>query len=84
MCIYTVCIKCPARRPFRFDDRVRLQYLLHDTPNREEWKAAARKFAVVQFIKRELSQCQDTHREEACGHKNGQGRQGWCAHLHPA
>ena len=48
--LYSV-YKMPGSPSVPLDDRVRLHYLLHDTPNREEWKAAARKFAVVQFIK---------------------------------
>lgn len=34
----------PDSPAFRVDERVRIRYLLDETPNREEWKAAVRDF----------------------------------------
>ena len=48
--LYSV-YKMPGSPSFPLDNRVRLQYLLYDTPNREEWKAAAGRLAVVRFLR---------------------------------
>lgn len=43
--------KMPGSPAYPLDERVRVRYLLHDTPNRTEWKAAARQVRPISFAK---------------------------------
>lgn len=43
--------KMPGSPAYPLDKRVRVRYLLRDTPNRAEWKAAARQLRPVSFAK---------------------------------
>lgn len=40
----------PDSPAFRVDERVRIRYLLDETPNREEWKAAVRDFRPIAVV----------------------------------
>ncbi len=48
--IYSV-YNMPGSPAFPLDNRVRVKYLLRDVPNREEWKAAAKRFDVIGFFR---------------------------------
>lgn len=43
--------KMPGSPAYPLDERVHVRYLLHDTPNRTEWKAAARQVRPISFAK---------------------------------
>lgn len=43
--------KMPGSPAYPLDKRVRVRYLLRDTPNRAEWKAAARELRPVSFAR---------------------------------
>lgn len=39
---------------FKIDERVKVQYMLYENPNREEWKSAAKKLRPIQFVRESL------------------------------
>lgn len=43
--------KMPGSPAYTLDERVKVRYLLNDTPNRAEWKAAARGVRPLSFVK---------------------------------
>lgn len=43
--------KMPGSPAYTLDERVKVRYLLNDTPNRAEWKAAARGVHPLSFVK---------------------------------
>ena len=51
--LYSV-YELPGSPAFPLDPRVRLIYLMKDTPNREAWKAALKGFKPIAFIKESL------------------------------
>lgn len=50
ICVYNM----PGSPAFRLDERVKLRYLLSETPNREQWKDALRRRDAADFIRESL------------------------------